>query len=254
MKDKKVTKKIVLIGDAGVGKTSIVRRFVTGLFNPAYIITLGTTIMKKEIEYIDTIVNLAIWDIGGQSVFKAVRSKYYFASEGALAICDRCNRKTIENLPSWIDSFREVVGDKPVIIVGNKSDLPNLEVSEDEIYDRYDIGPGDLYSMIETLDWLLYSLKELAKLIKSSDTITKKIDELRIRVKYGVKSELVSLVRLKGIGRVRARMLYNHGIRSIEDLSKVNTSSLLKIPGIGEKLAKSIKSQIGKNRSILDYL
>ncbi|MHA1115798.1 MAG: ADP-ribosylation factor-like protein, partial [Candidatus Heimdallarchaeaceae archaeon] len=67
MKDKKVIKKIVLIGDAGVGKTSIVRRFVTGLFNPAYIITLGTTIMKKEVEYIDTIVNLAIWDIGGQS-------------------------------------------------------------------------------------------------------------------------------------------------------------------------------------------
>ena len=138
MKDKKVTKKIVLIGDAGVGKTSIVRRFVTGLFNPEYIITLGTTIMKKEIEYIDTIVNLAIWDIGGQSVFKAVRSKYYFASEGALAICDRCNRKTIENLPSWIDSFREVVGDKPVIIVGNKSDLPNLEVSEEEIKELAD--------------------------------------------------------------------------------------------------------------------
>ncbi|MHA1115799.1 MAG: hypothetical protein ACTSPJ_06460, partial [Candidatus Heimdallarchaeaceae archaeon] len=54
------------------------------------------------------------------------------------AICDRCNRKTIENLPSWIDSFREVVGDKPVIIVGNKSDLPNLEVSEEEIKELAD--------------------------------------------------------------------------------------------------------------------
>ncbi|MHA1304428.1 MAG: Rab family GTPase [Candidatus Heimdallarchaeaceae archaeon] len=152
MKKTQIIKKIVLIGDAGVGKTSIVRRFVTGLFNPAYIITLGTTIMKKEVEYLDMITNLAIWDIGGQSVFKAVRSKYYFAAEGALAICDRCDRKTFENLSSWIDSFHEVVGEKPIIVVGNKSDLHDLVVSEKDL--------DELASQYKSSEYLLTSAKE----------------------------------------------------------------------------------------------
>ncbi|MHA1482310.1 MAG: hypothetical protein ACTSQA_02590, partial [Candidatus Heimdallarchaeaceae archaeon] len=55
------TSKIVLIGDARVGKTSLVRRFVTNMFDPSYQITLGTTIMKKEVEYLNYLVTLAIW-------------------------------------------------------------------------------------------------------------------------------------------------------------------------------------------------
>ncbi len=134
METRQEIKKIVLIGDAGVGKTSIVRRFVTGMFNPAYIITLGTTIMKKEVKYLNKNIVLSIWDIGGQSVFKAVRSKYYFASEGALAVCDRGSEKSFQNLASWIDSFHKVVGkEKPVIILGNKSDLKAIKVTDEEL-------------------------------------------------------------------------------------------------------------------------
>ena len=117
------TSKIVLIGDARVGKTSLVRRFVTNMFDPSYQITLGTTIMKKDVEYLNHVVTLAIWDIGGQDVFRQIRSKYFFGSSGALAVCDVSNPKSIENLPTWVDSFKNEVGDKPIIFLANKCDL-----------------------------------------------------------------------------------------------------------------------------------
>lgn len=127
------TSKIVLIGDARVGKTSLVRRFVTNMFDPSYQITLGTTIMKKEVDYLNYIVTLAIWDVGGQDVFKQIRSKYYFGSKGALAVCDATNMTTYENIKSWVESFIEVVGDKPIIFLANKCDLPEPQVTEDDM-------------------------------------------------------------------------------------------------------------------------
>ena len=126
-------KKVVLIGDARVGKTSLIKRFVTGLFNPTYQITLGTTIMKKDVEYADRTVTLSLWDVGGQEVFKQIRSKYYYGSEGALAVCDASKRITFENLTSWVDSFREVVGDQPIVFIANKNDLAELEVTETDM-------------------------------------------------------------------------------------------------------------------------
>lgn len=127
------TSKIVLIGDARVGKTSLVRRFVTNMFDPSYQITLGTTIMKKDVEYLNQLITLAIWDIGGQDVFKKVRSKYYFGSKGALAVCDASNMTTYNNLKSWVESFIEVVGDKPIVFLANKCDLAELQITEDDM-------------------------------------------------------------------------------------------------------------------------
>ena len=133
--DKKIylTSKIVLIGDARVGKTSLVRRFVTNMFDPSYQITLGTTIMKKEVEYLNYLVTLAIWDVGGQEVFKQIRSKYYFGSRGALAVCDATNMTTYKNVKSWVDSFIEVVGMKPIIFLANKCDLQERQITEDDM-------------------------------------------------------------------------------------------------------------------------
>ena len=128
-----LTNKIVLIGDARVGKTSLVRRFVTNMFDPSYKITLGTTIMKKELEYLTNNVILAIWDIGGQEVFRQIRSKYFFGSKGALAVCDASNKETYDNLSSWVESFRNEVGDMPIIFIANKCDLKDQQVTEEDM-------------------------------------------------------------------------------------------------------------------------
>ena len=133
MSSVKTTKKVILIGPPGVGKTSTVRRFVTGYFSPIYQITLGTTIMKKEVDFQDFQVTLSIWDVGGQTVFKQVRSKYYYAASGALAICDATEYRTQQELFSWVDSFTAVVGKQPIIFLANKVDLPKKEISDEDM-------------------------------------------------------------------------------------------------------------------------
>ena len=120
------------------------------------------------------------------------------------------------------------------------------EKTEDEILQNYGIGSGDLLRIVETADWLLYAAEEIAKIIKR-DNLISKIWKIRQRVKHGVKEELLELVRLKGIGRVRARILYRYGFKSIFDLQKATTKELLSLPLIGPEIVKNIKKQIGGN-------
>ena len=118
------------------------------------------------------------------------------------------------------------------------------EVDEEDILERYNVRPGELRAKIELADWMLYSAEEIARLMKVMDIISG-IKKLRVRLRYGVKEELLSLIRLEGIGRARARKLYYNGIRDISDVKK---SDLLKLKQIlGEKVADSIKKQVDEN-------
>ena len=116
------------------------------------------------------------------------------------------------------------------------------ESSEEAIRVKYNVAPGDIRSKIEVAVWLLYSMAELGKLKGFSKT--PEIRELQRRVKLGIKTELLELVSLKGIGRVRARMLYKNGYKTIKDLKSANSKSLAKIDTIGEKIAKTIIEQV----------
>lgn len=117
------------------------------------------------------------------------------------------------------------------------------EVSEDEILKRWRVEPGDLYVLRSNAEWLAYSAGEIAKL-NNSQKLYKKYQVLTIRIKYGIKEELLPLVTLADIGRRRARILYRHGYRSIKDLKKANYGDLVSIPGIGDRIAKKIIGQI----------
>jgi len=118
------------------------------------------------------------------------------------------------------------------------------EVSENEILKRYSVEPGDLLRLVELADWLLYAIGELARLFRRAGFL-KPVENLRIRVQSGIKPELIPLVKLKGVGRVRARSLYAAGLKAIEDLRKASLTELTAIPTIGPVLAKSIKEQVG---------
>jgi helicase len=118
------------------------------------------------------------------------------------------------------------------------------EKSEDEMIERFHVQPGDLYRMIETARWLLYATRELAMLFNHKDVLPL-ISELIQRVKKGVKRELLPLVKLEGIGRIRARILYNAGLKTIEDLKHAKIEELTELPMFGPRLAKKIKEQIG---------
>ncbi len=116
------------------------------------------------------------------------------------------------------------------------------ETSQDSIVQRYDIGPGDLHSRVEMTDWLLYAFAEIGKVLHYPHV--REAEKLRLRVKYGVREELLPVVSLKGVGRVRARRLYDAGYTSIDKLRNARKEELTRIPGIGERLALDIINQV----------
>jgi len=115
--------KLCLLGDGAVGKTSLVRRFVFDVFDDKYIQTFGTKVSKKSMTVEGETMDLMVWDILGQKTHESLHEAYYRGGAGALAVCDFTRPETMKSLKSWIGSFRSVVGDRPVIILGNKSDL-----------------------------------------------------------------------------------------------------------------------------------
>jgi small GTP-binding protein len=121
-------RKICLLGDGGVGKTSLIRKFVFDQFEDKYISTLGTKVTKKRIKFkisADQIIdmNLLIWDIMGQEEFKKVQLMSYKNANGAILVCDITRKETLENLRTWISDLFGITGEIPIIVMANKSDL-----------------------------------------------------------------------------------------------------------------------------------
>ncbi|MGI0041337.1 MAG: helicase-related protein [Nitrosopumilaceae archaeon] len=121
------------------------------------------------------------------------------------------------------------------------------ESSEIILSDNLGIESGDMHRMAENGDWLVYSLYELAKLEKRDDLLDE-LNVLRQRISYGIKEELVELVKIHGIGRIRSRILYKNNIKNLHDLSEIPVEKLAKIDKIGLSLAESIKTQLRKVR------
>jgi len=121
------------------------------------------------------------------------------------------------------------------------------ESSEIFLSDNFGIESGDMHRMVDTADWLIHALYEIAKLEKKDEILTE-IDSIRSRVTYGIKEELVDLVQVKGIGRVRARVLFKNGIKTREDLTSISVEKLAKIDKIGPIIAENIKTHLKKIR------
>jgi len=116
------------------------------------------------------------------------------------------------------------------------------ELGEDNIMEKRGVSPGELRGRLERMDWMLYAAQELALLLGLKEFLTP-IKKARIRVKNGVREELLPLIRLKGVGRARARKLWGSNIRSIADLRKAPQPVLERI--LGEKIAAEVRQQLG---------
>lgn len=114
------------------------------------------------------------------------------------------------------------------------------EVDENEICEKYSIAPGDLRRLVETAEWLSHALSRIA------GEFGKSVPRLETRIRYGVKEELLDLVSIRNIGRVRARKLYNAGIRSKEDII-ANKSKIKKI--LGQKIAEKVLRELDSLKS-----
>ena len=127
--------KLILGGDGAVGKTSMVQRFVEGVFRTDYKATIGTSITKKECKFdgLESNVRFTIWDLAGQPQFERIRSSYLINAEAGMLVYDITRRDTYDNIKKWYDEVTK--GAKPNIILilcGNKTDLRDTRVVSTE--------------------------------------------------------------------------------------------------------------------------
>jgi helicase len=118
------------------------------------------------------------------------------------------------------------------------------EVSEEKLIQQFNVQPGDLYRIIENAKWLLHATDEIAGLF-GDKSILPLTSELVERISKGIKKELLPIVRLEGVGRVRGRIMYNAGYQTIEDIKRASIEDLTNLPLVGPRLAKKIKEQVG---------
>ncbi len=124
------------------------------------------------------------------------------------------------------------------------------ETPEEHLLKRYSTTPGDIRAKVETAEWILYAMSELSELLSPSNT--KMITELQIRVNNGVRKELLPLLELDAIGRVRARSLFNAGFTSQGSIRDAKPAELSKIPGIGTTLAEKLTGKKGPEQMLFE--
>jgi len=138
----KMKAKLALVGDAAVGKSSLIRRFVLDEFDDKYLHTVGTKVTKVNLTIphgADTEVDMdvAIFDIMGQKGFKdLVKETFFLDAQGVLAVCDLTNRASLDSLADWIATALEIAGEVPVYILVNKADLPDKAAFGEEAVAR----------------------------------------------------------------------------------------------------------------------
>lgn len=132
MEKRKYIKKVALLGDGGVGKTSLVRRYVLDVFSDDYIQTFGAKVTKKVLQVESFELTMMIWDILGQKSNSSLHSTYYSGSNGAILVFDLTRPDSLESVPRWHDDLVKVTGKIPLVLVANKADL-HKEVAQERM-------------------------------------------------------------------------------------------------------------------------
>ena len=131
------TYKVVIIGDAGVGKSSIQTRFVNQTFSNSYELTIGVEFASKEMTIETDKIKLHLWDTAGQETFKSICRSYYRGADSAIIVYDVSSPKSFNSVINWLRDIMRLNDNVKIYIVGNKSDMQNK------------IPPNDLYHFLE---------------------------------------------------------------------------------------------------------
>ena len=170
-----ISKKICMVGDFGVGKTSLIRRFVERQFNDKYLSTVGVKISRKTVELADVKqqdklnVQLLIWDIEGHTKFKAIAPTYLQGAAGAVIVGDFSRQETLERIPEHVQLFLSVNPKGFIVVAFNKADL----VEEEKVEKLF----------------LTYQIQDHERVIKTYPTSAKSgiyVDELFEKLSYQI--------------------------------------------------------------------
>lgn len=157
--------KLVLCGDGGTGKTTFVKRHLTGEFEKKYIATIGAEVHPMIFNTTRGKICLEVWDTAGQEKLSALRDGYYIGAECGIIMFDVCNRITYKNVVTWYKALTRVCEGIPIVLVGNKVDVVDRKVKAKQILfprkhgiQYYDISAKSNYQFEKPFLWLLKKL------------------------------------------------------------------------------------------------
>lgn len=162
----------------------------------------------------------------------------------AIQLNDHKQELFVEPPDEWGDhiGYADFLGEvKTAMVMNNWIE----ELPEEKIIERFNVQPGDLYRTIENAKWLLHATDELSTVVSKNKEVSSLSHELVERVSKGIKKELLPIVQLEGVGRVRGRIIFNAGYQTVEDLKHASIEELTNLPSVGPRLAKKIKEQVG---------
>ncbi len=141
-----IQKKICLLGEFAVGKTSLVRRFVENRFDDKYLSTIGVKISRKSLSLNEHTVNLLMWDLAGGDNYQGVQSGYLRGAAGALIVCDLTRAETLNAYERYLSQLREVNKQAHVVFLANKVDLVDRRaISDKELKEAANALGGQVY-------------------------------------------------------------------------------------------------------------
>ncbi|MFX0009134.1 MAG: Rab family GTPase [Candidatus Hermodarchaeota archaeon] len=124
--------KILVAGDGGVGKTTLLRRFVKGIFDESTIETVGVDFFLKEIEFDEVKCSLQLWDLGGQERFRHLLENFIMGSRAALLLMDLTRLPKMQDIVNWVNMVRLHDMNLPILLIGTKYDLEDAIAIDDE--------------------------------------------------------------------------------------------------------------------------
>ncbi|MCL7765231.1 GTP-binding protein [Polaribacter sp. Z014] len=128
-----IAKKVLLVGNFGVGKTSLIKRFVLNEFTEDYISTIGVRVSKKVVEYKNETIKLMIWDVAGTTGNEKIPKAYFLGSSAAMYVFDVSREETYLTIEENLKMVKELSGLQNITIVGNKKDLLSKEELENVV-------------------------------------------------------------------------------------------------------------------------
>ncbi|CBZ56005.1 GTP-binding nuclear protein Ran, related [Neospora caninum Liverpool] len=153
--------KLILVGDGGVGKTTLVKRHLTGEFEKKYIPTLGVEVHPLKFQTNFGMITFNVWDTAGQEKFGGLRDGYYIKGQCAIMMFDVTARITYKNIPNWYRDITRVCENIPIVLVGNKVDVKDRQVKARQIQfhrkrnlQYYDISARSNYNFEKPFLWL----------------------------------------------------------------------------------------------------
>jgi len=159
------TFKLILIGDGGTGKTTFVKRHLTGEFEKKYIPTLGVEVHPLTFHTNCGPIVFNCWDTAGQEKFGGLRDGYYIQGQAAIILFDVTSRMTYKNVPNWHRDVVRVCENIPIVLCGNKVDLKDRKVKAKQItfhrkrnLQYYDISAKSNYNFEKPFLWLARKL------------------------------------------------------------------------------------------------